>query len=327
MDKPRRVVVLGNCQTDSLRELLQHYTRWQVINWREHVLVKATEQARIRQELPQADIVIMQPLSVSRFGTLGTTELIAAGMNPVVIPNLHFEGLHPEIVHFGTLGNRMPSPLGDYHSGLACAAFLAGLRPEDALDCYEDDSLFARSGLFGLWASSWSEYIARESRCDITMADYLDAAGRSRPLFYSVNHPAGEVIDELARRIVRHVTGQVVIPQLVRDALQNDIIYPVWGPIVRRHKLSYGSPPGFYLQAPRSFLPLLDYLRQAYVLYAKHLRNAALPARVLHLREMLSAKGHGVSPAAAEARSTAMKDAVSERREPPRRKWWPFARR
>lgn len=298
LNEPRKVVLLGNCQTDSLRDLLQGYTGWRVINWRERVLIDPAGQARIRRRLKQADIIITQQLSVSRFGVLATSELITAGVRPVVIPNLYFAGLYPEMTYLGSLRKRLPSPLGEYHSALACAAFLAGLTPEEALTCYDDDGLFAQAGLFDVWKANWAEYVARESRCDVKMADHLDAVSRRSPLFYTVNHPVGTVMDELTRRIVRHVTGEDPAPQLVRDYFQNNIIYPVWGPIVRRHRLLYGSPAGFYLPVPagfclpirKVFLPLPDYLRQAYKLYAKRLNRVELPPIVLRLREVLSAR-------------------------------------
>jgi hypothetical protein len=318
MNEPRKAMLLGNCQTDSLRELLRQYTNWQVLNWREDILVDPVEQVRIRQELVQADVVITQQLHINRFGALATSELIKANIRPIVIPNLYFAGLYPELVYLGRQGQRLQSPLGDYHSGLACAAFLAGLTPEEALCCYEDDTLFERAGLFDLWASSWSDYLARELKCDVMMADYLNIGSRSRPLFYSFNHPVGAVMDELARRTIHYVTGEDAVPELMRDDLQNNVIYPVWGPIVRRQKLAYASPAGFYLPVPNGFLPLPDFLMQTYVLYAEGLEGVELPSPVLRLREILSERrsaSPGGSPAAPDSSPPSQQ-----------RRWWPFGR-
>jgi hypothetical protein len=299
-DDTCRVILLGNCQIHSLSLLLNCYTNWRVTAWREHTLISKKVQTRILNELKQADIVITQPLSTESFGVLATSYLIDNGVNPVVTPNIYFAGLYPELVYLGTLGHRVRSPIGDYHSAIACAAFLSGLCPEDTLNYFEDDELFEQTGLFDVWDDSWLELISRESKCDVKMADYLIPLSHERPLFYSVNHPIGEVMDELTRRILRLITGQNLVPMLTRDNFHDDVIYPVWGPIIRKHQLHYTTRLGFYRPASKSFLPLSAYLHQVYSRYAKSLRGIELPAIVVHLRNLLTSgyqpKSKGTRP-------------------------------
>lgn len=282
-----KILLLGNCQTDLLARLLSHMSNCHVENIREDNLSDHRNHNAILQKVKSANLIITQPLSDPCFGDLQTKCLKKINIKLIIIPNIYFSGLHPDLVYVGKMGNRYQSPIGDYHSAIGIAAFLEKVHVNQAIQLYRDLEFFQSSGFYAEWQNSLNEFNGRELFCDISISDYIENNILNNPLFYSSNHPVIELIVLLARRILMHLGCDTGWDSFWRDEMQSNIIYPIWNPICEFHKLAYKSPEIFFLPGGQE-LSLADYIGKAFKQYDQDLpRDAGLNPKVIKLRRII----------------------------------------
>jgi len=283
-----KILLLGNCQTDLLARLLSHMSNCYVENIREDMLSDHKNHKTILQKVKSANVVITQSLSDSCFGDLQTKYLKKVIKNFIIIPNIYFSGLHPDLIYVGKMGNRYQSPIGDYHSAIGIAAFLEKVPPDKTIQLYRDLELFQSAGFHAEWQNSLNELKGRELFCDISISDCIEDNIINKILFYSSNHPVIELLVLLARRILMHLGFSIGWNLFWRDEMQLNVIYPIWNPICEYQKLTYRSPEIFFLPEGRE-LSLADYIGKAFRQYDQDLpKDVGLNPKVLKLRGIIA---------------------------------------
>lgn len=289
-DVCEKILLLGNCQTDLLARVLSHMGDCKVENIREDKITGHINHRIIFKKAEKADLVITQPLLADYYGKLQTRELRKHIKNLIVIPNIHFSGLHPDLIYVGKMGKRYQSPIGDYHSSIGIAAFLEGLSPVQAIHLYRDSGLFRSAGFFEEWQHSLNELKGREFFCDISISGDIIENIIKKPLFYSSNHPSIELIVSLTKEILKYLGVDTGWVSFWRDELQSNVIYPIWTPICEYHKLAYRSPEIFFLPTSKgNEMNLATYLENSFKRYSLDLpQEAGLNPKVIKLRTILS---------------------------------------
>ena len=191
-DRPL-LVVHGNCQAESLRQLLQEApgAPWSSVRIPPvHELV-ADEVPLLHRLLVQADVVLTQPIADDYHGLpvgAGQVQQTASRARTVVWPVIRYSGLHPwQIVH--NHPDEGDPPLVPYHDARTVlrAAGGAPLRSSAAV---------AHA------VSTWSmeELRGREQAAGaVPVSDLVLEAGAGA--MRTINHPANPVLVALARRV------------------------------------------------------------------------------------------------------------------------------
>lgn len=201
-----RVAVIGNCQAESLRILLDStgaissFRIPPIHEWEEEDL------PFVRAALTRTDVLLMQQVRDDYrglpVGTAQLARLLPAHARVLRFPVLRFDALNPYLAII-----RPPSdpgltpPLVPYHD-LRILARVAGLSQPHAVpaEAYVE---CARVNV--------AELARREERDGIVvMSDYLE----TNPVWHTLNHPDNATLAELARRVLRslEVTGEVKPP-------------------------------------------------------------------------------------------------------------------
>ncbi|GAA5154197.1 hypothetical protein GCM10023340_37310 [Nocardioides marinquilinus] len=187
------LVVVGNCQAESLRLLLDP-TDERSVRVPPVFELDAAEAARLHELVRHARALVVQPVRDGYRGLpLGTEQLRAslpAGARCVVVPIVRFTGLHPtQLVHHPAEGAE-PMPLVPYHDLRVVRAALTGRDDVPALE---------RGHVLAVAAASVAELRRRERHTDVAVSDLL---AEPRPDdFRTVNHPGNRVLVGLASRV------------------------------------------------------------------------------------------------------------------------------
>ena len=191
-DRPL-LVVHGNCQAESLRQLLSGApgAPWSSVRIPPVHELADDEVPLLQRLLAQADVVLTQPIADDYHGLplgAGQVQQTATRARTVVWPVIRYSGLHPwQIVHHHA--EEGDPPLVPYHDARTVlrAAGGAPLRP-------------AAQVAVAVSESSIAELRRRERAAGaVPVSDLVLAAGAGA--MRTINHPANPVLVGLARRV------------------------------------------------------------------------------------------------------------------------------
>lgn len=220
-----RLALLGNCQVDVYRRLLEasapstlHVQAIEV--WR----YKAAEYDALGREALKADVIVTQALSEA-YGALATSRLQSHTREVLRIQNIYFQGYHPDCAYVGPMGARLKSPVGDYHSQWVYDAWRRGATVADAvrgLRHYDPNKVLS------VFASSTSELQTRELSVDVPASDLLlDTSVGYRRLF-TFNHPTIELHRLYLERILQRAGLAFVLSSSCIDPLMQHTRWPLY---------------------------------------------------------------------------------------------------
>ncbi|MFW6773819.1 WcbI family polysaccharide biosynthesis putative acetyltransferase [Nocardioides sp. CPCC 205120] len=224
------VVVVGNCQAESLRLLLASDDVRTVRLPAIHEL-GADDVPRLRTLLARTDLLVTQPVGAGYRGLpLGTEELAAhlpPGARTVLVPPIRYHGLHPwhVVAHPPGLADPDP-PRAAYHDLRTLAAALeAGPGGAPSYDVVPDPA-----ALRELAAASVTE-LERRQRLHGTVAVADLFARPVRDAMRTVNHPGNVVLAPVAAR-VREAAGLEPRPPGITRPLLDGVHAPVEAPVL-----------------------------------------------------------------------------------------------
>lgn len=206
-DPAPNVVVVGNCQAESLRILLD--STGAVNSFRIPAIHEWTAEdvALMEQVLRRADVLVMQPVRDDYrglpCGTGQLASLLPAQGRVVRFPVLRFDALMPhQAIIRSPLDPSLNPPVVPYHD-LRTLAMATG---RDAPGAPVEPAVFRE-----LAALSVSELRTREAAHDtVVVSDFLE----TWPVWHTINHPDNSTLMFLARRVMAAigVTGEVQDP-------------------------------------------------------------------------------------------------------------------
>lgn len=191
------LVVVGNCQAESLRLLLgssgavRSFRIPPVHEW------SASELPLVRRALQHADVLLSQPIRDDYRGLpVGTRQLAAVLRADAVVhrfPVLRFDGLMPyQAIIRSPQEPGLNPPVVPYHDLRILAAADRGL--DHRVEVAPGPAVLRQ-----LAAMSVSQLARREARHDaIPLSDYL----ATTPVWHTINHPDNATLVELARRVL-----------------------------------------------------------------------------------------------------------------------------
>jgi len=167
------------------------------------------------------------PLSV------GTLQRTARRLH--VLPALSFSGFHPDIVYvFREDGTPLVGPTMDYHSRIAIAAYLAGMKAAEAASLY-NRLVFRRLGYLESFAGECALLTEQWARFDFFVAPLLHRWLSGGCFMYSVNHPKVLPLLDLARAACARMAVVPENPEVgaaeIEDTLRAFPTHPVFSDI------------------------------------------------------------------------------------------------
>lgn len=234
---PLRLVVVGNCQAESLRLLLSSDD---VVSERMPAIheLTAADVGPLQERLARTDLFVGQPVGDDYRGLpLGTAQLVAClppSARTALVPTVRYAGLHPHhlLVHPPGLDDPDP-PVAPYHDVRTILA-AAGREPLPPLTI-EAVRAIARASV--------AELERREAlHRTVQVSDLLASpvAGSMR----TINHPGNVVLEPLAAR-VRDALGLDPRPPGVRRELLMSIHAPLQPEVVAAHGLDVPPTAGW----------------------------------------------------------------------------------
>ncbi|MGR5322975.1 WcbI family polysaccharide biosynthesis putative acetyltransferase [Vibrio sp. DNB22_17_1] len=200
----KSVIVIGNCQATPLSNILtsqcEDLSVLKVITAHTY-----KHDSKVDSLFELSDYIITQPLS-SGFGDISTEALRKKYKEKVVTyHNLFYKGFHQDWTYLPTInGQRLSSPIGDYHNQTILDAFVSGKPVNAAISSYSDPGY---NQIYNNIASeSLAQLFARENSIDIKFCDFLEKQIRSNTCcFHTFNHPKKYLIVEQAKRIADYI--------------------------------------------------------------------------------------------------------------------------
>jgi len=269
-----RIAVIGNCQSQPVSSCLERSGLVNVaatldINQMDTEYWKHAEWA-VTHDTLQLDYVLTQPLSLN-WGNVATEKLRNIyGDRLLTMTNIFFEGLHPDSTDFGAFGERVESPLGDYHSRLGLIGYLRGLTVTETLSFYRKD-IYRKMGYFDKYNESAENLKVRDKTIDIKFAETFFKIIPNEVALYSANHPTANIVLELCSAITQKLFGRSFnLPDTYFiNVLAGSAIFPIYPEIAEYHGLPYRTDMIFYPIQGLGNLPLglLVYLKKSFQMY------------------------------------------------------------
>lgn len=242
-DRPR-VVVVGNCQAESLRVLLDDDDVSTVRLPPIHE-IEADDVPRLTRLLARTEVLVTQPVGADYRGLpLGTEQLVPllpASARVVRVPPVRYHGLHPwhVVAHPPGLADPDP-PVAAYHDLRTLAVALA---PADRRR--EDLPVATPEALRAVADGSVAELRRREELHGTVVAHDLFATP-APALMRTVNHPGNAVLVPLAAR-VRAAAGLAARANRVERPLLDAVHAPVEAPVLAALGLDDAPRPDWHL--------------------------------------------------------------------------------
>jgi hypothetical protein len=184
--------------------------------------------------------------------------------------NIFFTGLHPDMTYIGSLGKRILSPLGDYHSKICLLSYLKGYSVEKSASLFNTNT-YEKLNFFNIWEESAKELISRDTQLDIKFAlEFLSTAKQEAALF-TFNHPLATVFNKLLKNISKYLGVRYADypASYFYNYLANNAWWPIYQEIGDCHKIPYSTPMLF--KSPdhlaREMLDLANFISKSYKSY------------------------------------------------------------
>jgi len=221
-----RWMVIANCQTQGLSNCLQLLNPGVTVEasdiW--HFQSQATrDPAHWAAHMMSYDCILLS----DEITALGLVDFSACP-RVVRIPPIGFAGYHPDLCYVYAEGKGVQTPLDDYHSIVAFAAFKMGLTEADAVALY-NARMFEAGGYLDMWAIDKGHLFAHFDRYGYDMAAPFRQWAMRESFMFTLNHPRIECLYDLAR-VATTKAGRTPVdsPARPHDNLRNAQIFPVY---------------------------------------------------------------------------------------------------
>lgn len=337
-----QAVLLGNCQSAPLADLLQAMTGDMSIRSFEttaRFLTQLREGALdVREVIEGADLIFVQ--MVGEVDQWIRQAAPRAADRIRWLPPINYSGFHPDCVYVQLAdGSYLRGPMGEYHSSIALWAWRAGLTIDQTLSLFREE-VYEELGFLDMHAGARRALVANGRRCDFPMAGLLDRWTDGGCFMHTINHPKVAVLADVAEALLAR-EGIDAIRQAgawVEDRLVRWPVWPVYPGVAEPSgltgdyvfKLDRGHLPA---SQPVLTLSLEQFVQASFEAFAEGSQRGALVcpriegARYQALRQRLGRRTPSQADAGA-AQDVARKDSAdpaagqSPYRHMPDRQFW-----
>lgn len=266
-----RLSIISNCQKDSLAVCIAALNHgFKIDTYMIHEVVGDAD--RLRSILMASDYVFAHT-------PLRATVPSDLAHKVTYFPNLAFAAYHPDLTFArgATPGGEFETifgPLYVYQSALALYGYKEGMALDDVAALY-CPAVYGRLGYLDEWDNSRRQLLAEGDACNMPLGAYIEKWSRGRSFMYSSNHPTLEVMEDIARELLRRI-GMFAFDdskhQFLEDPLKAQPIWPIYPEIGER--LGVRGSLDFKINEPHGTLELRDFLTHSYESFSKFDRGS-----------------------------------------------------
>ncbi len=234
---PEAITILGNCQGGQLAQCLRRMLPGTAI---EFVRYFSDADMSVHAEQHQNRLILVQN-PVMSFGS--ELDLLRDRQRVIDFPAIVHAGFHPDLIRPKVAKALVQGPLGSNHSALILHAYLTGLNEQETRSLFCDE-VFAAAGYFETRAESDQHLRAQFMRYGLADDDEVERLLAGGCFMHNTIHPKLSAIAALARMLLRKVGIAPVLhypENLMADELANNVIWPVYPEIARRHGVQGGE--------------------------------------------------------------------------------------
>jgi hypothetical protein len=226
----------------------------------------------VNAAVSEADLVLYYPIADSwRHDFVRSSYVKQAAKNSLSLTNIFFEGLHPDVTLVGKGGQRLQSPLADYHSRAALFGYRAGLSAAELCKKVRDENFAESVGYRSTWDDSIKELYKRSNLCDINYGHRFEEIMKTRLPLFVVNHPVTYVLVDYVNFIMRQIEQNVYsIPaDCFPQWMLSNAVFPVFNYISEWHSLPYQVE---LFKAPKreALFSLDEFIIESYAMYGEY---------------------------------------------------------
>lgn len=261
-----KILLVGNCQVAPIRNSLVMMLPDCSIDGVMLHLEKERDEETVRQRLAGYDLVVTHPANPGYEGYSTDSVKSVMGDDAVItFNNIHFEGLHPDATYLGAPRKRVFGTLGEYHSKLVAAGFLAGLSEAACRDLFNGEH-FEEIGFLSAHEQSLQEFDRRSKEVDVPFAEEFAAMLEEYPCMLTFNHPTSNLLIAYARKLAREVANRTgtrlsaypVTPYNMPSFLSENIVWPIYPAIAEAHTGGRLASLWFRREINRNPMPMLS---------------------------------------------------------------------
>ncbi|WP_410211798.1 WcbI family polysaccharide biosynthesis putative acetyltransferase [Aquirhabdus sp.] len=268
-DREEKWIVISNCQTvgiaNSLSLLCANVTVepcdiWQLTKNREYWEAKLPEYDQL---IILADIRHINVIDLSPY------------QNITWFPSFLFRAFHPDLCYVTSPDGHIKTPMDEYNSCLAFAAYKSNLTIDQTRNLYNNE-VYQAVGFYNFWQAEKEQLFRRFDDFDLDIRNSFVQWARQGSFMYSGNHPKVNAIYDIATLIARKIRGKHFETTIrPHDNLAVGPIYPIYPEIAENLGLKDGS----YLFKPISAYKLFDldeFLEGSFGAYEKYNADALM---------------------------------------------------
>jgi Polysaccharide biosynthesis enzyme WcbI len=170
--------------------------------------LKAQDQARVREEIALADVILAQPVwnSVVPEVTLPVLRKLVEGKRLELFPALHWDAIFATSTATGWKGVA-GYPFGQTEDMAIAAAFACGLSVTEAMEAWHGVPVLETAVLRDQVEANLRGFETRESAAEVTipMSDFYRQSWQGDVLHYVKSHPRAIVYETLVPRLVQRL--------------------------------------------------------------------------------------------------------------------------
>ena len=242
-----KIIIIGNCQIQPLAHGLElHPGVEEVIQIPLHLKGREFYTKPIDLINNSADTYTVLAFNNSLSDIDFTLSTQSRFSKVLTFTNIFFRGLHPDLIYLGGMGDRLLSPLGDYHSLICAVSFLKGLNIDQCRERFNQET-YEKLGFFSEWDISANELLKRDELSDIKFAaEFLNMA-KVEPVLFTVNHPMAKPFLMLLNKIVMRLELEPISfpEQYFYNYLSNNSWWPVYPEVANKFDLQYKTSMTF----------------------------------------------------------------------------------
>lgn len=264
-----KIATIGNCQGHNLSRIFEMICPGVASKFFSVVTMRdAAARATIVEEISEYDVIFTLPIEGPMYGAFTHNDL-AEKQKVILYPTISFTGYHPDCGYLN-LG-KLKSPIGDYHSLIAVAAYLNGATVEAAQRLYSTD-VYEQLGYLRRFELEIQRLKAVFAKFDLGSGDAVSKTFYQKKMMHTVNHPRLAVLDFLAKDLLvkgginyRHIDSS----EYLSDMFPDSTVFPVYPGLVDGIEGAFAFKPALKPVAPFAMLDLSEFLALSFDLYSK----------------------------------------------------------
>lgn len=250
-----KICIYGNCQAAPIKHMLYEKLRGhdvELLTLKAVHLIKPHEVEQIHEQVRSADVLISQRVSDNYWGMPLGTDQLAQLLKPngrlIVIPSAYFDGYFPNFLYIKDVTGKTVSPRdekyncfpSDYHEAFCLLSKVHGLSESELNSLYTttDYSLKFMEWVAHKAKASIEEMRQRDEKCDVKLADFMEAHYQTKQLFWTFNHPSKEVLNFICDEVVK-ILGVGSSTFIDKEYLDKEVIFPIFDYVAQALNLQF----------------------------------------------------------------------------------------